>query len=305
MVRGGALVALVVVLLGAAALLLVRDQQAPSLSEQTTAVAEGLKCPTCQALSVAESDSPVAKSMRSEVRQQLQEGKSPEQIRSWFVGRYGRQVLLAPPADGPGVLLWVVPPAAFAVGVALLFLLRRGRTREGPEPGAQVSAGSPVSPRRLAVVALVLVAVGVGVTVASWGPGARGQQEAQSAPGSDQGMSARDWVLVAQSLEQQGAYDDAADAYGKALQQRPRDASLRTRLAFVLVRDGHASRAMGLVSELAKRRDQQGLEALLVLGLAQRARSMPEADHTLRTFLRLAPDNPAAPQIRQLVQAAP
>jgi hypothetical protein len=44
--------------------------------------------------------------------------------------------------------------------------------------------------------------------------------------------------------------------------------------------------------------------ALLVLGLAQRDAHDPAATSTLRTFLAVAPNHPAAPQVRRLLGTA-
>jgi len=52
----------------------------------------------CQNLSVADSPSDLAKEMRNLVREQVQQGKSREEIQAYFVSRYGEYVLLSPPS---------------------------------------------------------------------------------------------------------------------------------------------------------------------------------------------------------------
>jgi cytochrome c-type biogenesis protein CcmH len=118
-------IALVVVLLlaGAAA--------AARVSEETVQeVASQLRCVVCQNLSVADSPSEMARQMRDLVRERLAAGETPEQVKAYFVGRYGEWVLLSPPTEGFALLAWALPLGALGggIGVALL-VLRRWTTR--------------------------------------------------------------------------------------------------------------------------------------------------------------------------------
>jgi cytochrome c-type biogenesis protein CcmH/NrfF len=69
---------------------------APDIDEQTRAIAQELRCVVCQNLSVADSPSEMAQQMRGIVKEQLQRGKTPEEIKDFFVSKYGECVLLAP-----------------------------------------------------------------------------------------------------------------------------------------------------------------------------------------------------------------
>lgn len=298
----------VAALVAVALALLLPGRGPTSLRERATEVAEGLRCPTCQALSVADSNSTMAQSMRSEIRTQLGAGRSPEQIRDWFTERYGEEVLLAPDPRGVAILLWVLPAAVLVGGVAAIVLVRRRRAPVDWEE--ERHAPAPLSPARLGLVTVTLLAVGTAVTLVSWNGGtddaaATASASSSADAGGASGMSARDWVGAARSLEEQQAYDDAAKAYRKALRLRPHDPSLRTRLAFTLVRDGRAEEAMTVVAPATHAKGRQRADALLVLGLAQQAEDLPEATTTLREFLDLAPDHPAADQVRRLLEDAP
>ena len=118
----------------AIALVAYGSPQHASLDDRTQALARQLRCPVCQGESVADSPSGIAQTMRLTIRKRLAQGQSPEQIRGYFVSRYGSWILLAPPASGVGNLAWLAPPLLLLGGIALLLTLvadwrSRGRGR--------------------------------------------------------------------------------------------------------------------------------------------------------------------------------
>jgi uncharacterized protein HemY len=109
-------------------------------------------------------------------------------------------------------------------------------------------------------------------------------------------------LALAASMEQQGRYGAAAAVYRTALGHRPTDDDLKLRLAFTLLRAGSAGEAEQLANQvLAGHADAP--DAVLVLGLAQRESGARAASATLRRFLALAPQHPAAAEIRRLLDA--
>lgn len=110
---------------------------APELEDQTRAVATELRCVVCQNLSVADSPSDMAQQMRAIVREQLQAGKTPQEVKDFFVSKYGEWVLLKPATHGFSLLVWVVPFVALLIGLGLgVFFIRRWAAKKRAAPPA-------------------------------------------------------------------------------------------------------------------------------------------------------------------------
>lgn len=107
----------------------------PTLDEHVHTVAAQLKCPICQNESVADSPSWVAQQMRAIIRQQIQQGKSDQQIIQYFQQRYGNSIVWAPQWQGFGLLTWLVPVALLLIGASLVFFTLRDWQALAPYTG--------------------------------------------------------------------------------------------------------------------------------------------------------------------------
>ena len=98
-----------------------------TLDERVHEIGAGLRCPVCLNLSVADSPSTLAGEMRTEIETQVRAGRSPDQIRAFFIDRYGEWILLSPPRHGWNLLPWAVPIVGMlaGVGVWVAFVRRR------------------------------------------------------------------------------------------------------------------------------------------------------------------------------------
>jgi cytochrome c-type biogenesis protein CcmH len=94
-----------------------------TLDQRVHAVASQLKCLVCQGESVADSPATLSQQMRGVIRQQLQSGKSEQEVIQYFVSRYGDRILLSPPWQGLTLLAWLVPIALMLGGTLLLFFV--------------------------------------------------------------------------------------------------------------------------------------------------------------------------------------
>jgi cytochrome c-type biogenesis protein CcmH/NrfF len=92
-------------------------------ADRADALAAELRCPDCQGLSVADSQTAAAREIRSQIGELTASGASDAEVRAHFVARYGEWILLAPSSP----IAWILPVAALALGVAALvtWLARR------------------------------------------------------------------------------------------------------------------------------------------------------------------------------------
>jgi cytochrome c-type biogenesis protein CcmH len=106
-----------------------------ALEARTSAVAATLRCPVCQGESIQESPSALAQQMRAVVRDRLRAGQTPDEVRAYFVSRYGEWILLEPTMKGLNVVLYVLPVVLIGGGLLLVvFLVRRWTGQASAEP---------------------------------------------------------------------------------------------------------------------------------------------------------------------------
>jgi cytochrome c-type biogenesis protein CcmH len=91
------------------------------LERRTQELASIMRCPVCQALSVADSPTVSALAMREEARDLLAAGYSENQVLEYFEKAYGEFILLAPRKRGLNWFVWLTPIAVLLVGGALVF----------------------------------------------------------------------------------------------------------------------------------------------------------------------------------------
>ncbi len=84
-------------------------QAIPDWMIRYAAVASQLRCPVCQGESIQESPAELAKEMRQVVREQLAAGRSSEEVKAYFVSKYGEWILLEPKAHGANLTVYLLP----------------------------------------------------------------------------------------------------------------------------------------------------------------------------------------------------
>jgi len=109
--------------------------QDPVLEARVMAIAEELRCLVCQNETIAASHADLAVDLRKQIRSQLVQGRSTEQILDFMVQRYGDFVLYRPPVKASTLLLWGGPFLLLVIASAGLVLqIRRRRRRPFDAP---------------------------------------------------------------------------------------------------------------------------------------------------------------------------
>jgi cytochrome c-type biogenesis protein CcmH len=67
-----------------------------ALERQVKEIATQLRCPVCQNLSIADTPSKLGENMRALIREQLERGRTREEVIAYFVSKYGKWILLEP-----------------------------------------------------------------------------------------------------------------------------------------------------------------------------------------------------------------
>lgn len=133
--------------LGLAAMLQAKEAQPvaadPALEAQVQQISRDLRCLVCQNETIAASQSSLAIDLRDQVRNQLKQGRSEQQIRDFMVDRYGDFVLYRPPVKATTWLLWAGPFLLLLVAAVALrrtLVSRSGQLAELPALTAEDAA---------------------------------------------------------------------------------------------------------------------------------------------------------------------
>lgn len=90
-----------------------------------------LRCPMCQNETLADSNAPIARDLRNQIFQMMQQGKSDEEIKQYLVARYSGFVLYDPPLTPGTWLLWFGPLLILLGGAGVVLAAIRKRSRTG------------------------------------------------------------------------------------------------------------------------------------------------------------------------------
>ena len=131
----------------AVAVVALQPPPAQTAEGQALQLAGELRCPDCEALSVAESHTGAADTIRAEIAEQLAAGRSVDEVRQYFVDRYGQWILLQP-ADP---LIWLLPVAVILVGVAVFAWWLLGRRDQADAEAGKVAESPADDEARRAV----------------------------------------------------------------------------------------------------------------------------------------------------------
>ena len=89
--------------------------------EKINQITKSLRCLVCQGQSVYDSDSEFANSLKTLVKQRLDEGLSENQIYDYLKIKYGEWILYDPELNKNTLILWLLPILIFLTGGAIIF----------------------------------------------------------------------------------------------------------------------------------------------------------------------------------------
>jgi cytochrome c-type biogenesis protein CcmH len=115
----------------------------PPREARVQALGKQLRCPMCQGLSIADSNSSAARAQMDKVRELVAAGKTDQEIRDYFTSRYGEWALLDPAASGMNLLVWLLPLVLLVGGG--LAIARTLRARPPTAPAAPPAPEAPSS----------------------------------------------------------------------------------------------------------------------------------------------------------------
>ncbi|NQW24343.1 MAG: cytochrome c-type biogenesis protein CcmH [SAR202 cluster bacterium] len=120
----------------------------PSYSEsEAQTIDRMLMCPVCPAQTINQSQVAIALQMRQIVREMLAQGNDRDEILDFFVERYGKDILAAPPKSGANLVAWLLPIGGFiAAIVGAFFIIRSMARRETTLPTSAPSYDAGLAP---------------------------------------------------------------------------------------------------------------------------------------------------------------
>jgi cytochrome c-type biogenesis protein CcmH len=120
---------------------LAQDSPPPTPSDdEVNAIARQLYCPVCENIPLDVCPTQACAQWREQIRDELAQGWTEDQIKAYFAQQYGARVLATPPAQGLNWLVYIIPPVAFLAGIFILYKAFRSwmkpqeKSAEAPSP---------------------------------------------------------------------------------------------------------------------------------------------------------------------------
>ena len=88
--------------------------------QQTINITKNLRCLICQGQTIHESNSDFAESMKKYIKNELENGKTNDEIFLSLVEKYGQWIVYDPGISRNTLLLWALPLLLFLIGGAII-----------------------------------------------------------------------------------------------------------------------------------------------------------------------------------------
>ena len=85
-----------------------------------------IMCPVCDGQTLDQSQSLIAEDMKNSIKEKIAEGYNEEEIKNYFVDRYGENVVAYPSTTGFNLLAYLVPILGLILSILIFtFYIRR------------------------------------------------------------------------------------------------------------------------------------------------------------------------------------
>ena len=101
-----------------------------AFSDRFRKLSDELRCPTCQGLSVKDSEAGFSNSIKDKIRELMKSGNSDNEILEYFVERYGEWILRSPTKRGFNLVLWILPGAGILIGLFIVLFRSKNWVRQ-------------------------------------------------------------------------------------------------------------------------------------------------------------------------------
>ena len=81
-----------------------------------------IMCPVCDGQTLDQSQSLIANNMKDTIKKKIEDGYNEEEIKEYFVKRYGDSVLAYPSMNGFNSIAYIVPAISVLIAIVILFL---------------------------------------------------------------------------------------------------------------------------------------------------------------------------------------
>lgn len=105
----------------------------PALEARARTIDQQLRCVVCQSETIDDSGAPVAKALRTLVRERITAGDDDRRVMAAVTARYGDFVLFKPRFSPVNAVLWLGPFAVLILGGAGAVMFMRRQAKDGPE----------------------------------------------------------------------------------------------------------------------------------------------------------------------------
>lgn len=105
-------------------------------------IAKKLYCPVCPNTPLDVCETKACQDWRAQIRDQLSEGWTEQQVIDYFVAQYGERVLAEPQRKGFTSLVWFLPLVIVLIGLGVVYEVLKGWKRRKPVPVSATPASS-------------------------------------------------------------------------------------------------------------------------------------------------------------------